>query len=70
MVKDNGSGWILKQGRVILAHPKHRENRFAVRLPFPRHDYSPPILESLQLINISMRKAEAGSSLCLSISVI
>jgi hypothetical protein len=30
--------WLLKQGEVILAHPKHRDNRYALELPFVRHD--------------------------------
>jgi hypothetical protein len=65
VVKDNGSGWLrwlLTQGGVILTHPKHRDSRCALELPSTRYDYSPPIQRSLQLINISKRKAEASSS--------
>jgi hypothetical protein len=65
MVNDNVSGllrWLLKQGGVILAHPKHRDNRCALELPIAGYDYSPPIQGCLQLVNISKRKAEGGSS--------
>jgi hypothetical protein len=41
IVKDNGSGWLrwlLKQGGVILAYPKHKHNRCALELLFARQD--------------------------------
>jgi hypothetical protein len=50
----------VKQGEVILVYPNHRDNRFTLELPFARHDYSLSIQGSLQLANISRRKAEAG----------
>jgi hypothetical protein len=45
VVKDNGSEWLrwlLEQGRVVLSHPIHRDNRCALDLPFG--DYSPHFL--------------------------
>jgi hypothetical protein len=54
-------GWGGWQGGVTL--PNHTLNPIGCfRTSFPRHYYSPPIQESLQLPNISKRKAEAGSS--------
>jgi hypothetical protein len=61
--KDNGSGWLtwlFKQEEVILAHLKHRYNR--CRTSLCQTWYFPPIQGALELVNISKRKAEAGSS--------
>jgi hypothetical protein len=72
----NGSGWLrwlLKQEGVILAHPSHRDNTYALELPF---DYYPSIQGPLQLPNIPKWKTKAGSSslssyfcLCLPVSL-
>jgi hypothetical protein len=60
----------VKTGRAIMAHPNYRHKRCALELLFPRHDYFLLIQGSLQLVNISKMKAEAGSSLCLPVPVI
>jgi hypothetical protein len=38
------------------------DNRCVLEFPFARHDYSPTIQISLQLINISKRRADTRSS--------
>jgi hypothetical protein len=64
MVKDNGCTWVkwlTRRGHPPKSHPTS-ETIWCFRTSFPRHDYSPPIQGSLKLLNISKRKAEAGSS--------
>jgi hypothetical protein len=38
IIKENGAGWLrwlTKQGGVILAHPNHRDNKYALEFPLP-----------------------------------
>jgi hypothetical protein len=59
MVKDNGFGWLrwlLKQGRVILVHTKHRDYWCALELPFARHDILHPFKLPRSLLTSQRKK--------------